>query len=152
MNPLKPTVCAMLASSAFLSVSAPLPLAAGEDEGDRIVVVWTCDGEPGPFKVIKTFTAEGTMMEIDNIAFQESPTVGIWKRTGTLHYFLVARQFSFDPDGAWAGTYYYSQPLVMESSHKAMKGTFHAEFVDPTGKATDAGNGSVSCSRMTFAG
>jgi hypothetical protein len=151
MNPYKPTVFAMLVSAAFLSVTAPLPVAAA-DERDGIVGVWTCDGEPGPFKVIKTFAAEGTMMEVDNITFQESPTVGVWKRTGTLHYFLVARQFAFNPDGSWAGTFFYSQPLVMDPSRTAMTGTFHAQFVDPSGNSTDAGNGSVSCSRMTFSG
>jgi hypothetical protein len=66
MNPYKPTVFAMLVSVAFLSVTAPLPVAAA-DEPDGIVGVWTYDGEPGPFKVIKTFAAEGTVMELDNI-------------------------------------------------------------------------------------
>ncbi|MGH8132213.1 MAG: hypothetical protein ACRETP_03120 [Steroidobacteraceae bacterium] len=151
MNPYKPTVFAILVSAAVLSVSASMP-AAADDEQDVIVGVWTCDGEPGPFKVIKTFAVEGTMMEIDNITFQESPTVGVWKRSSTLHYFLVARQFAFNPDGSWAGTYFYSQPLVMDPSRKAMTGTFHAQFVDPSGNSTDAGTGSVSCSRMTFSG
>lgn len=150
MSPHKPAVFAMLASAASLSVTAPLPVAA--DPPDGIVGVWTCDGEPGPFKVVKTFAAEGTMMELDNITFQESPTVGVWKRTDNLHYFLVARQFAFNPDGSWAGTFFYSQPLVMDPSRTTMTGTFHAQFVDPSGNSSDAGNGSVSCARMTFAG
>jgi hypothetical protein len=95
--------------------------------------------------VIKTFAATGTMMEINNVAFQESATVGIWKRTSALHYFLVARQFAFNPDGTWAGTYFYSQPLVMDPSHKAMTGTYHARFVDPNNNSSDAGDGAVTC-------
>lgn len=142
--------CAGL-SAAALGVTAPMSVAAAAEQ-DVIVGVWTCDGEPGPFKVIKTFAAEGTMMELDNITFQESPTVGIWKRTGALQYLLVARQFAFNPDGSWAGTYFYSQPLVVDPSRKALSGTFHAQFVDPSGNSTDAGTGSVNCVRMTFAG
>ena len=151
MNPYKPTVFAILVSATFLSVTAPLPVAAA-DEQEGIVGVWTCDGEPGPFKVIKTFAAEGTMMEVDNITFQESPTVGVWKRTGALHYLLVALQFAFNPDGTWAGTYFYSQPLVMAPARNAMTGGGHAQFVDPSGRLTDAGSFSVTCWRMTFAG
>ena len=152
MNPNKPTVFAMLVSTAFLGVSAPLPVAAADDQQELIVGVWTCDGEPGPFKVIKTFAAEGTVMELDNVTFQESPTVGVWKRTDTLHYFLVARQFAFNPDGTWGGTYFLSLPFVIDPSRKAMTGTGHTQFVDPSGHSTDAGNFSVTCSRMTFAG
>ena len=122
------------------------------EERDPIVGTWVCDGGPVPFKVNKIFAAEGTMMEVDNVTFQESPTVGIWKRTGTLHFFLVARQFAFEPDGTWSGTFYYSQPLVMDPSRKTMTGTYHARFVDPNGNSTDAGDGAVSCSRMTFKG
>jgi hypothetical protein len=151
MNPYKPTVFATLVSATFLSVTAPLSVAAA-DEQEGIVGVWTCDGEPGPFKVIKTFAAEGTVIELDNVTFQESPTAGVWKRTGTLHYFLVARQFAFNPDGSWAGTYFYSLPFVIDSAGKAMTGTGHAQFVDASGHSTDAGNFSVSCSRMTFSG
>jgi hypothetical protein len=146
-----PTALASLVAATALAALTPVPAAASDDE-DAIVGVWTCDGGPPPFKVIKTFAAAGTMMEIDNIAFQESPTVGIWKRTGKLDFFLVARQFSFNPDGSWAGTFFYSQPLVMDPSHKSMSGTFHAQFVDANGNSTDAGGGEVSCARMTFAG
>jgi len=147
----KPTALASLLAATALTALTPGPATASDDD-DTIVGVWTCDGGPPPFKVIKTFAATGTMMEIDNIAFQESPTVGIWKRTGALDYFLVARQFVFNPDGSWAGTFFYSQPLVMDASHKSMNGTFPAQFVDPNGNSSDAGGGAVSCTRMTFAG
>jgi hypothetical protein len=151
MNASKLKVFALLLSAGALGTLTSAPAAASEAE-DGIVGVWTCDGVPGPFKVIKTFAREGTMMEIDNIAFQESPTVGIWKITGELHYFLVARQFAFNPDGTWAGTFFYSQPLVIDPSLKTMKGTFHAQFVDANGNSSDAGDGAVSCARMMFAG
>lgn len=152
MNPYKLKVVATLASAALLlSVTAPVSVAAA-DEQDAVVGVWTCDGEPGPFKVIKTFAAEGTVMELDNVTFEESPTAGVWKRTGTRHYFLVARQFAFNPDGSWAGTYHYSLPFVIDSAGKAMTGTGHTQFVDPSGNSIDAGDFSVSCARMTFSG
>ena len=151
MNASKLTTFALLLSAGALGTLTSAPAAVPETE-DGIVGVWTCDGVPGPFKVMKTFARAGTMMEIDNITFQESPTVGIWKKTGALHYFLVARQFAFNPDGTWAGTYFYSQPLVIDPSLQTMNGTFHAQFVDANGNSSDAGDGAVSCARMTFAG
>lgn len=117
---------------------------------DVIVGTWECDGAPPPFKVIKNFEAGGTMMEIDNISTQESPTIGSWKRTDELKYFLVARQFTYDTNGNWVGTFHYTQPLTMDPSRNKMAGTFHFELIDPNGNSISSGDGQVSCARMPF--
>jgi hypothetical protein len=117
---------------------------------DRIVGTWECDGGPPPFKVIKNFEAGGTMMEIDNIAFQESPTIGRWKRLAPLKYLLVARQYTYDPDGTWVGTFHYTQPLTMDPSLETLSGTFHFELIDPAGNSISSGDGAVVCKRMSF--
>jgi len=117
---------------------------------DPIVGTWECNGSPPPFIVIKNFNAGGTMMEVDNVTTAESPTVGTWKRTEELSYFLVARQISFDTRGNFAGVFHYTQPLTMDASEATMKGTFDATFVDPNGNVTPAGTGQVSCTRIAL--
>jgi hypothetical protein len=119
-------------------------------KADPIVGTWECSGSPPPFIVIKNFNAGGTMMEIDNITTQESPTIGTWKRTGDLTYFLVARQITYDASGNFAGIFHYTQPLTMDSSHDTLEGTFDATLVDPDGNAIPQGSGEVSCKRMPF--
>ena len=115
-----------------------------------IIGTWECSGGPPPFKVTKNFNAGGTMMEIDNISPFESPTVGSWKQTSPLTFFLVARQFTYDPSGNFLGTFHYTQPLTMDSSRNSIEGTFQATFVDPNGIESDAGSGEVNCARMPF--
>ena len=118
---------------------------------DPVIGTWECDGNPPPFKVIKNFNAGGTMMEIDNISPLESPTIGSWQRTSPLHYFLVARQITYNPDGTFAGIFHYTQPLVMDAGGNSMHGTFEAALVDPDGNSIPFGDGEVSCTRMPFA-
>jgi len=113
-----------------------------------IIGTWECSGGPPPFKVTKNFNAGGTMMEIDNISPFESPTIGSWKQTGPLTFFLVARQFIYDPSGNFLGTFHYTQPLTMDSSRNSIAGTFQATLVDPNGTESDGGSGEVNCARM----
>ena len=115
-----------------------------------IVGTWECSGSPPPFLVTKDFNAGGTMIEVDNISFQESPTIGRWKQTGPLSYFLVARQYTFDPSGNFVGTYQYTQPLTMDSSLDSLEGTFNSTLVDPNGNSIASGSGQVRSKRMPF--
>jgi hypothetical protein len=125
-------------------------VSAGPGVGDVVVGTWECDGSPPPFKVTKNFEAGGTMMEIDNITPLESPTIGSWKRVGYLRYFLVARQYTYDSNQNWVGTFHYTQPLTMDPSYQTMQGTFHFVLLDPNGQVLDSGDGQVSCRRMAL--
>ena len=143
---------ASLAALAIPALTVSMPPTAAADQAsagtDPIVGTWECDGGPPPFKVIKNFELGGTMMEVDNIAFQESPTIGRWTRLAPLKYFLAARQFTYDPDGTWVGTFHYTQPLTMTSSLESMSGTFYFELIDPNGVSISSGDGAVVCQRM----
>ena len=119
-----------------------------EPGSDPIVGTWVCNGSPPPFMVIKSFHVGGTVIEMDNLGFQESAAMGNWKRTAHLKYFLHLRQFVFNADNTFAGTFKYTQPLTIHPSLTSLDGTFHAIFVDPSGKESDAGNGSVTCTRL----
>ena len=122
---------------------------------DPIVGTWECTVPPGDgfpeVRVIKDIHAGGTVLEIDNAAppSQETPTVGDWKRTGSLTYLAKLRQMTFDASGNFIGTFHYTNPLTISPSLNSMQGTFDYTLVDPNGNVIASGGGTVSCSRLS---
>ena len=119
-----------------------------------IVGAWNCQippagGAPG-FNDIKNIHVGGTQSEIDNAAppSQESPTVGTWKRTGTLTYSQKANQMSWDPSGNFIGTWYYAGPMTLAPNLNDLNIDGTATLVDANGNVITSFPFTATCTRL----
>ncbi len=141
--------------AATLTLLAPHVRADGND--DPIVGSWNCTVPPAggapAFTLVKNMNAGGTLNEIDTAAppSQESPTVGVWHRTGRRTYSQKAFQFVWDGAGNWLGTFHYTGAtdaitLSADGNEIDIKGV--ATQYDPSGTLVVSFPFTVHCTRF----
>jgi YD repeat-containing protein len=128
-----------------------------EDDRDPIVGSWNCQVPPAggapAFTIVKTMHAGGTLSEIDTAAppSQESPTTGVWHRTGSRTYGQEAFQYVWDVSGNLIGIFHYTGPsnaitLSLSGNEINILGT--ATLYDPNGVVLQSFPFTVHCARF----
>ena len=109
------TVQAAIAAVLSLIICASGSMVRAEplaNKGDSLVGSWfldvTPDGPvPAPFKMLMTFTSDGTLTETQNDAlappFFLTPGHGVWGKVGKRRYALKMVQLAFDSAGGYTG-------------------------------------------------
>jgi hypothetical protein len=102
------------------------------------------------FNYVLNYNSDGTAVEIDNFASgsYESPSIGAWKKTDASSYVYDLRQFAFNPDGSFAGTYRVRSLITLEANENAFTFTFHYVEVDATGNVITSGYGTGNGARL----
>ena len=147
----------LLAGAGIVAVMLFAPHAWADEDPDPIVGSWSCVVPPAgggsAFTITKNMNAGGTLNEIDTAAppSLESPTLGVWHRTGRSTYSQKAFQMIWDGGGNWVGTFLYTGPedaitLSISRNEIDIQGT--ATLYDPTGVQIQSFPFTAHCGRL----
>lgn len=148
-----------LTGAALAQAVAPRGVAAqAEQQEEALVGSWQVTvnptGQPGAFKAMVTFAADGSLVHSEDIATAAPPPLhtttghGAWIRMDENKFALRYVALVIRPPGAFGGTFTVRASPTVSDTADAFSGPFSAEVANPEGQLLLSLNGTVQATRI----